>query len=461
MHGIHHEMRYGLAAGFLRTRAAFSLVELLVASTIALMVMGAVAQLFLLFSRTLSQSQATVDISGRMLSAAWQLRQDLAGVTVDTVPWTEPESDSGYFELLEGAQRDASQAFSGLIANANLEADTDDTLLFTTRSAGVPFVGRYGANTIESQCAEVAWFCRVAGTQPTTDTTVYNLYRRQLMVVGYAGQAPFSTNANNAAAVTSLWQASQSGQSRPTQLYDLSLRLEGGLAVPNSLGDLTKRENRCFLSGTGPLRTGTFPYAFLIDGNSRALEDATFDSTDRVWEDVILTNVISFDVRVFDPAAKAQLTTSPSLLPGDPGYNSQTAAGGTGAAGAYVDLGWGGGSPTLISGTFPPAAETALQSAGRYVSNSASNNTLPIATYDTWSLHYEFNGEDEDGDDVVDEGTNGADDNGDELPDNPPEYETSPPYPVPLKGIEVRIRCYEPTSKQVRQITLRHAFTKD
>ena len=461
MHGIHHDMRHGLLGGFPRTRAAFSLVELLVASTIALMVMGAVAQLFSLFSRTLSQSQATVDISGRLRNAAWQLRQDLAGVTVDTVPWTEPESDSGYFELLEGPQRDASLAFSGGGANANLEADTDDTLLFTTRSAGVPFVGRYGANTIESQCAVVAWFCRAAGTQPTTDTMVYNLYRRQLLVVGYVGQAPFSTNANNAAAVTSLWQASQSGQSRPTQLYDLSLRLEGGLAVPNSLGDLTKRENRCFLSGTGLLRTGTFPYAFFIDGDGRALADATFDSTDRVWEDVILTNAISFDVRVFDPAAKAQPTTTPSLLPGDPGYNSQTAASGVGAAGAYIDLGWGGGSPTLISGTFPPVGQTALQSAGRYVRNSASNNTLPIATYDTWSLHYEFNGEDEDGDGVIDDGTNGADDNGDDLPDNPPEYETSPPYPVPLKGIEVRIRCYEPTSKQVRQITLRHAFTKD
>lgn len=354
-----------------------------------------------------------------------------------------------------------SRVFTNGVPNFNLEADTDDTLLFTTRSAGVPFVGRYGANTIESQCAEVAWFCRAAGTQPTTDTTVYNLHRRQLLVVGYAGQAPFSTNANNAAAVTTLWQASQSDQSRPTQLYDLSLRLEGGLAVPNSLGDLTKRENRCFLSGTGPLRTGTFPNAFLIDGDGRALADATFHSTDRVWEDVILTNVISFDVRVFDPAAKAQLTATPSLLPGDPTYDVTAAASGTGASGAYVDLGWGGGSPTFSSGTFPPAGQTTFQSAGRAVRNSNSNNTLPIATYDTWSLHYEFNGEDEDGDGVADNGTNGVDDNDDDLPDNPPEYETSPPYPVPLKGIEIRIRCYESTSKQVRQITLRHAFTKD
>jgi hypothetical protein len=40
---------------------------------------------------------------------------------------------------------------------------------------------------------------------------------------------------------------------------------------------------------------------------------ATFDSTDRVWEDVLLTNVIAFDVRVFDSQALALTsTTSPS-----------------------------------------------------------------------------------------------------------------------------------------------------
>jgi hypothetical protein len=29
---------------------------------------------------------------------------------------------------------------------------------------------------------------------------------------------------------------------------------------------------------------------------------------------------------------------------------------------------------------------------------------------------------------------------------------------VPLRGIEVRIRCIEPTTKEIRQITIRHAF---
>jgi hypothetical protein len=62
-------------------------------------------------------------------------------------------------------------------------------------------------------------------------------------------------------------------------------------------------------------------------------------------------------------------------------------------------------------------------------------------TYDTWSQHYEFQ---------MNPGRAGVNAAGDCM--------TSPPYPVPLKGVEVRIRCYDPTSKQVRQVTVRHTF---
>ena len=82
----------------------------------------------------------------------------------------------------------------------------------------------------------------------------------------------------------------------------------------------------------------------------------------------------------------------------------------------------------------------------------------PLPTYDTWSRDYEVNGLDDDGDGVVDEGSNGTDTDGDGWPEYSGTAETSPPYPVALRGVEVRIRCYEPHSKQVRQITIRHSF---
>lgn len=426
-----------------RRPAGFSLTELLVASAIALVVMGAVAQLFSVFSGALSGSQTTVDLAARMRATAWQVRQDLAGATVDLVPWTAPEANAGYFELIEGTQRDTTLTLSGASPTTNLEGDTDDILLFTTRSAGNPFVGRFGSDKVESACAEVIWFCREAGDQPVSGTKMYNLYRRQLLVVGYVGRAPFSAgNANSTAGTL------------PNTTYDISMRNDGGVLVPNSLGDLTKRENR-FMHGA------TFPYAFQTDVLYRPLATATFDNTTRVWEDVLLTNVVAFDVRVFDPSAKADTSATPPRYPGDPGYNATTAASGTGALGAFVDLGWGGGTPTAIGSTFPPTGQTVFQSMGMRVANAPrSSVTTPLAIYDTWSLHYEFNGEDDDGDGMIDEGTNAADDNADQLPDNAAEYETSPPYPVPLRGIEVRLRCYEPSAKQVRQVTVRHTFVR-
>jgi prepilin-type N-terminal cleavage/methylation domain-containing protein len=384
-------------------RSGFSLTELLIAAAVALIVMAGVATMIGTFGRAASQSQALVALAGRMRSTAWQLRQDLSGVTAELMPWGRPESNTGYFELLEGPQADTG-------GPAGLTGDTDDILLFTTRAVAGPFVGRYGSDSIESDCAEVAWFCRQAADQPLSGTTLFNLYRRQLLVVGYVGRAPFF----DGSAATSVPVANLLG-SNSTPLYDLSLRREGATAAPNTLADLTKRENRLFLwSGTAQLRSGTFPYAVLTDSFRRLTSEATFDDTDRAWEDVLLTNVISFDVLVFDPQSPPDA--------------------------AYVQL---SGSAAANSTLLRPA-------------NTRSGLS---ATYDTWSLHYEFNGVDEDGDGVIDDGADGLDnppENG--VPDDPAEYETSPPYPVPLRGIEVRIRCYEPTSREVRQMTVRHSF---
>jgi len=468
--------------------AGFSLTELLVASSITLVIMGALAQLFSMYSRSLSQSQASVALNGQIRNAAWKLRKDLAGTTVSFSPWAAPENSAGYFELIEGPRRDALAAHG----TDNLEADIDDMLFFTTKSSRDRLVGSFGPAgvRIESPYAEVAWFCQPSQTQPLASTRLYDLHRRQLIVADSIGRPPFSTY-NNAVPPAQLVAGALS-----TPVYDLSLRLSGSLAVPNSLADLTKRENRLFLAKTASIRSGSFPYQVMLDGTNLLPKAATFTGTERESEDVVLANVIAFDVRVFDPTAVAQQKYGVTLFPSDAGYTpwnpaseyagenrlpvradegtlartSDTGAfycysveSGLWAAasqGCYVDLGWGGGSPTAISDTFPPSGTSAFQSAGMRVSGTSKSATLPLPTYDTWSRHYEFNGLDDDGDGLIDEAVNGADDNGDGVPDNPLEYETSPPYPVVLYGIEIRIRCYEPTSRQVRQMTIRHTFHK-
>ena len=423
-------------------RSGYSLVELLVAASIALVVMAAAAGLFAIFGRAAVQSQAIVDLGDRMRTTAWRLRQDLVGVTVDLVPSARPEQNAGSFELIEGPGRDTDAGHG----SGDLDADSDDILLFTTRSTSGPFVGKFGANFIESPLAEVAWFCRPATYQPVSGLTLRNLYRRQLLVVGYVGAPPFSTSNNTLPATTTIATLADALFN-----YDISLRAEGaGSALaflPNTLADLTKRENRFW-------HDGTFPFSF----KTATLASATFDGSTREGEDVALTNVIAFDVRVFDAEAPTQTVGGIAVFPGDPGYGGATAAT---AKGAYVDLGWGGGAATALTAAFPPAGQTAFQSGGVVVANAPQNTALPLPTYDTWSRHYEFDGVDQDGDGQIDEGDNGLDDDGDKLADDPGEQETSPPYPVPLRGLEVRLRCYEPSSKQVRQITIRHTFVAE
>jgi len=451
-----------------RPPAGFTLTELLVAAMLSLVVMGAVASLFAILGRSVRDSHATVDLGARLRAAAWQLRQDLTGVTCAVEPWASPDENTGYFELIEGACRDTTLAIDAQGPTGNLSADTDDILLFATQSLAGSFVGRYATGTsasqIESPFAEVAWFCRPSANQPVEGLTLYDLHRRQLLVVAYLGQTTGTTN------------------SLPTTVdraaYDLSLTRVtldglGTMLVPNSLGDLTKREHRFLRDGYSFVTTGTqtlsvapqaFPFAFPVVSTTistgttvmLARPEAGLDATARSWEDIVLTNVVAFDVRVFDPQARPQQAGEAWLLPGDPGYATPPAGSGT-ATGAYVDLGFAGGSPVSASGTFPPAGTTALQSAGVRVAGTSS---LPLATYDTWSRHYEFNTVDEDGDGVADEGTKGVDVNADGYPDDLAQAETSPPYPVPLRGLEVRIRCYEPASKQVRQTTIRHSFQR-
>lgn len=420
------------------SRAAMTLVEMMVATTMTLIIMGIVAQLFGMMGKSVSGSRSTMDMSGQIRGVAHQLRTDLAGITVETVPPVPPERDSGYLEIIEGPMTDIS---SGL---TQLTGDCDDVLMFTTRSLDAPFTGRYwnGATVsqIESPTAEVAWFCRRSPIAALSDGTIlYTLYRRQLLVMEYVGLNPFLGNGNSIpyTAIAALD-------------YDLSLRREGANLLPNSLGDLTKRENRFLHNPAGTVNAAAFPFDIsglvTAAGFNGHLTGAASDGQIRDGEDVILSNVIAFDVKVFDPQA--------------------TITGGSGVRGEYVNLG-GAGGPAAVGTPFPPAGVSGFSTSGIRVANNATlaSGTLRLPTYDTWSTHYESNGLNEDqdppsGSPLVDEGTNGDDDSSpaDGLADDPAERETSPPYPVALRGVEIALRCYDPQSRQVRQVTVRHTF---
>lgn len=436
-----------------------TLVEMLVAMTLTLLLMGAVAQVFGMLGQGVNGSRSMAELNDRLRAAGQRLRQDLAGITVDPTPPVRPELNSGYLEIIEGPLTDDStrNAWTPAATSDNrLVGDVDDVLLFTTLSPGEMFAGRADTTitTIEgsgvrSPYAEVVWFCRP--TANTSDPQTFTLHRRQRIVAAQPGTPPFVDTTPGAPPRNSAGSTPNTiTWTNLTTLYaltDISIRRHGRVAMPNSLGDLTRRENR-FLHVGAVFSEFPHPfYAATFDPDNH-----TFDNNPaRFGEDVILTNVIAFDVRVYDPAiqvravpnaAGSAATALYGVTPGDPGYGLITSTT-TPIFGGYADL---GSAPTFTGSRQNPVPR-----------DPTIQFNYPL-TYDTWTTSYESNGLDDDGDGVIDNGTNGLDDNGNGVIDEPAERETAPPYALPLEGIQVRLRVYEPSSRQIRQMTILKSF---
>ena len=394
---------------------------------------------------------------------------------------------------------------------------TMDVLFLTTRSKDLPFVGRYldpvsgQAKQIESQVAEVVWFMypTTNGSGNVTSPPTYTLYRRQLLV------------RPDLPAITPPAVSSQQPLNHFAYFcenYDISAHLaqnpndpDNPIYVPNNLADLAYRENR-FAHGSpnNPVNAigrsyPNYPYLVQAPGpipnfsewvNSQLVNfpvtNPTIPSLQPFWppppspaspagsppgdprygDDVMLTNVLSFDIKVWDPLAEVRVnnnTPQPTpLVPSDPGW-----AGGQSSVppllGCYVDLNYAGTAnipyPSYFCGPYYGAG---LKSGLAPTANSpvyagmlAQNRGVPdYATYDTWSAGYKlgFTGGSMAS---VPAGINGFDNDGANGVDDPNELQTSPPYPVPLRGMQIHIRVYEPSSRQVREVTVAESFLPD
>jgi len=355
------------------------------------------------------------------------------------IPPRRPENNEGYFEYIEGPVGTtgamtppwtvAQNTLDGAASNDTTVGDFDDILMFTTRSVGRPFVGRYGATTIQSDVAEVAWFLRGR-----------TLHRRVLLVAPSLGAISGGTNSfyiNN----------------------DISVHRSGANAVvANTLADLTDRGNRfahrnafpesgyggwsywTWTVGTATTRifptlptlrectaTGWLPLSQTSgsisdldfwapgDANHCLSDEAYASSTTRISDDAILTNVIGFDVKAWDPASET--------------------------VGAYVDLG------------YDASLDTYYSDYGDARSGWTGTADTP-RVYDTYSTSHENP-----------EGSDGFDSNGNGIVDDILEKAQSvtygpgiPPYPVPLRGVQVKIRVFEPDSRQVREVSVIQNF---
>ena len=216
--------------------------------------------------------------------------------------------------------------------------------------------------------------------------------------------------------------------------------------MANTLADLALRKNR-FAHAIPTLTALNFP-----NSPNAALTIARLKPN---GEDIWLTDVAAFDVRVYSPNAEVRYTNGLLLEPGDPGY-----AGGTGAAeiGAYVDLGYKNAAFSADENEWfanPPTPKSLL-AAG------------VLGVFDTWSPSYESDGVDQDsatdGGAGVDQGTNGVNDtvtDGTAAPDDDAERETRPPYPNPIRGIEITTRIVEKTTLQVQQSSVVQSYVPE
>ncbi|MEQ8787113.1 MAG: prepilin-type N-terminal cleavage/methylation domain-containing protein [Pirellulaceae bacterium] len=426
-----------------RRRRGLTLVEIMVSAAISLIVILALVQLFKHSGDIVSEGRATIEMAGQVRRAAQQVREDLAGLTVPTTPWPTDAAADGYFEYFEGTEWDGFTVLAGdTDPNNDVYGDLDDAIMFTARSDERPFVGRYLGNTIESNLAEIIIFPFGPSGQEK------RLYRRVLLIrPDLAGGGFLNLDAGNVASGASL-----ASLAAFYNLNDVSVRIDradganGYRLRANSLSDLTKRENR-FLHVVYPLNTNSFPFPFNQTYLGSMLQTGLF-----AGNDVILDHVTSFDVKAYDPTAliRQDATSSRALEPSDPGY--AISAGASPAIppigqGAYVDLGYN--RYTVGSSRF---------SGGPHVKSQLFPASYAGYTFCTWSSHYERDGFNQDNDAITDEATDGLDNDGVAGVDDGGELETTPPYPFPLRSLQIKIRIMDSVTQNVRQATIQNDF---
>ncbi len=535
----------------LRSPHGFTLVELLIAMALTLMLVYAVAQFYAYVGETVRDGRAQIEMGNSLRQAASRLQQDFAELTVRVGGRIDSGSGGGVLEIVEGIASDSDPTGSlavnaqgiptASIADVNgdgkpdgaMMGDMDDILVMTIRSQGDPFVGRWwgpipGTNPVQytyhnvrSDLAEVIWFTTFKDTNGngswSADEPRY-LVRRQLLI-----RPDLAVSWPNAPTALPGHESIYHHNDVSCHVVLNSMGVFSGY-VANSLNDLSQRENRCIHQNLNNLDLNGLRLAQQFMPNTLQLDVASTKipsnpipppgsvslySLDGILqfhgEDKMLSNLMAFDVRVYDPYAplwadnlntNANNTALGVLSPGDPGYAfavfnaiSNNVNNNMGS-GAYVDLWYNRGFANL-----PPAMKSiVLRNSNSAYSWAPQARNFPgatVAVWETWTTSYEKDGLDQFGDSQTDLMVDGLDNPpGNGGVDDPSEAETTPPYPVyignngrdddgqngvddpterdtniypipiptMLRGIEVRIRMYEPGTRQTRQVTVATDF---
>lgn len=393
-----------------RSRAVrgFTLIEMLVAVAITLVIMASVVSLFASVNSGITQSMGSLDVQDQIRTARNLLVGDLANLTVNpSAPPFSMRTGQGGLEVREGGEHAESSP------QTSYKGDYDDLIWCTVSgrdfpSSNLPLVG-------EPTAAEVIWF-----TQTTPGRNTSTLYRRVLPILPGHGEESTTESLTN----EEFYVNNRFNVSRRFGPKTLSDGTPGQGGTFNTLSDLGLEENR-----HGYQSGGVSKAAVLSN-----LRNGT--GIDNLSDVAVLENVVGFDVRVWDPGAPLIAVTTDRnkqivLQPGDSGYSEAT--GQVVGFGAYVDLNYVDNTTVAMPTSYP---EPHFSSTSRY---------------STWSRQADA------GDAVAD----GLDVGGQAgVVDDPGERTVQPDVTQPLKGIEVKIRVFEPKNQTIREVTVRQAFAR-
>ncbi len=205
----------------IRPRNGLTLIEVMIATTLTLLLMLALAQGFKSLSQTVSEGRSRLGLSDQLRGISSLLRKDLEGITVDSTNPQQYIAAAGYFKYYDGPLSDSSATLFNYLQNGTVEqrigsnrwGDIDDILMFTSKATqgewfkgkiplallyidnlnkgqSVPISGQaqWAAAwatdvNIASQYAEIAWFMR-----PLDD--LGGLAAQELLSTGYGAVPP-------------------------------------------------------------------------------------------------------------------------------------------------------------------------------------------------------------------------------------------------------------------------------
>ena len=420
-------------------RQGLSLVEVLVAMTMTLIVLGVMARAFNFASIEMSKGRAGLEMTNRLRSVQTLFRKDLRRLTVEAKPYFDlTEQPKGYFELVEGPRTDvnaqidaaATPTINENTLNNLAVGDYDDVWAGTIKTESRPFKGRleqtdltvtatppviFNTTVQKSKFAEVVWFATFQdvdgnGVAETVDGDFIRLYRRQLLIDPtnplLLAEIP-KINARIAATapaarlgLVNQFFRNNDFSVRVTQFIDGAGNTSFAL-TPNTLEGLAIRGNRfCHVNPSA-----AFPLTPFANLPNPPNQDLPQTRTLNVLllaqrlasneEDLMLTGCLGFDLKVFSPDAKSVVQFAPVVTTGGTtAYQVNDYAKPSDIGGAVLSqANIAGGAPMLVEDSFdgiPGNDATFLTSLplmtgwtsleGEYVDLGAGNGSVQTLT---------------------------------------------------------------------------------